>query len=42
MKKKYVTPEFDSVRFDMESLMNDLNYSDPHIPVDGGDKGERD
>ena len=42
MKRKYVSPEFDLVRFEMESLMNDLNYSDPHIPVEGGDVGEND
>lgn len=42
MKRKYVSPEFDLVRFEMESLMNDLNYSDPHIPVEGGDQGESD
>lgn len=42
MKKNYTTPEFESVRFDTESLMSELDYSTPHIPGDGGDKGERD
>lgn len=40
MKKIYITPEIDIVRVSMESIMDNLDYSAPHIPVEDGGEGE--